>query len=341
MELSKKIRIWVAAGVLMLGVIVPAAVAWAETDDEAPEEEGLLCFEVDELLPRLPHRGFRLDRESPFDRFDPERLPFDLEDFDLDGLPRLGEIVDRLEAEADELAAYLEEEGIDHEVETGPLGLTWVVWDFTDPEANRAVEEYLEERGGMIGVAGEVLPFDLEKMGGMPELPDLGELLDDLDLDGFDLEELLEGFELEGFPPFGEGFEFPLGERWFELEGPPRGGMVCIGSFEARAGALEREGGELGVLLENAGIDVGFETVEIRVPVWDPDAEGVDELLADFYRRRRPRLFGGSRFDVEGEESPSDEGGRDDSAGERPGVLDGLPWNLQELIDGAPGGADR
>jgi hypothetical protein len=52
----------------------------------------------------------------------------------------------RLDDMMGELADYLESRGIDTVTMTGPLGATWVVWDFFDEEAAEVVAEFFSDR---------------------------------------------------------------------------------------------------------------------------------------------------------------------------------------------------
>jgi hypothetical protein len=84
------------------------------------------------LLPD-PERGWPLDRE----RFE-ERLR--------EWVP--AEVIEEVNAAADELAAFLDERGVGYRVEEGPLGLRWVIPDLGDPAAREALEEYWSQRHG-------------------------------------------------------------------------------------------------------------------------------------------------------------------------------------------------
>ncbi len=104
-----------------------------------------------------PHDGW-LEFEFPFDGEFPfgGEFPFDGEwfDFGFDGelpfdLP--AELVERLNATADELAAFLDERGIAYDVEEGPNGIRMVIPDLDDPAAEEALGEFYEEHGGFFG----------------------------------------------------------------------------------------------------------------------------------------------------------------------------------------------
>jgi hypothetical protein len=141
-------KIALAVGVLALAVAVPAS---AVTDaDPAPADSGL---------------GF----------FDPECMP-EIPD----------EILEELNAEAEELAAFLDEHGIEYTLESGPGGVTWVEWDFADPEAARLVAEFFEDRHGE-WIEGEVIelpdfefPMPLLDLGMTPGLPVTAEEVDEM-----------------------------------------------------------------------------------------------------------------------------------------------------------------
>jgi hypothetical protein len=70
------------------------------------------------------------------------------EGFDLDDLEIPSGLLDELNAQAEELAAHLDAAGIDHAVEEGPMGVKWVDWDRSDPDADAAAKEFFEEKYG-------------------------------------------------------------------------------------------------------------------------------------------------------------------------------------------------
>jgi hypothetical protein len=131
----------------------------------------------------------------------------------------MDEMLDLVNEEAMALAEHLENAGIEHEVVTGPMGGVWVEWDFSDPAANEAVEEFIIENGGFIDMAAEILPLHgpLHDIGEIPFGPE-GLL--------FSIDEIPFGFE--GLPfgmdeiPFGfDALPFDLDEIPFGADGLP------------------------------------------------------------------------------------------------------------------------
>jgi hypothetical protein len=80
--------------------------------------------------------------------------------FPFDGEPVLpGDVIDEMNARADELAAFLDDRDIGYEVEEGPGGVRFVIPDLSDPDAREALEEFWAEHGGPMF---EVFEFDWE-----------------------------------------------------------------------------------------------------------------------------------------------------------------------------------
>lgn len=143
-------------------------------------------------------------------------------------------------------------------------------------------------RGGPFGF--------LEEFGGGG--PFGGELWGELEglLEGFPIEELIAGL-LEGFGGFGGEGPFGFLEE-FEgesplAESPPWGGhgpfdldleqgMACLPTPAARAETLQSRAAELLEAMRDAGLDVGTETIEVEVPVWDGEDPAVKQFLIDY-----------------------------------------------------------
>ncbi len=178
---SKRIKIGAAVGALVLAIATPVAMAQAGDDDLGDLDagaEGLICFEVgDHFGGSFGFEGdWPFEGDFPFEGMPGEEFGFEGEwflelddgefprgfEFEFEGelLPVMDEMLDLVNEEAMALAEHLENAGIEHEVVTGPMGVVWVEWDFSDPAANEAVEEFIIENGGFIDMAVEILPFD-------------------------------------------------------------------------------------------------------------------------------------------------------------------------------------
>jgi hypothetical protein len=123
-------------------------VVWDWTDEEA--NRAALEYLEEAQLPFPPLGEGFFEGEFPFD----EGSPFDGESPFGEGAPGLEdwlppEVLDELDASADALAEFLEERGIDFEIEEGPFGVRWVIPDLGDPEAREALEEFAAGREGL------------------------------------------------------------------------------------------------------------------------------------------------------------------------------------------------
>jgi hypothetical protein len=245
--------------------------------DDLPFGEGF-PFEWEDEIPLgegLPFEdGFPFEFEFEWE----DEFPFGDEFFLDEGLPfEHGEgLVGLIEEETEALADHLEEAGIEYERRSGLLGIEWIVWDITDPVANEAVEEFFTERSGHL----EFLPPEGLPEGIEPEdLPGLldehGDLFDDLPEGILEMLELLPPIEML---PFDEG---PF------LEGPAE---LCMAPPGVRAERLADEAAELAAALRAAGVEVGTETIEIEVPVWDADDDVARDVVEEFYADRHGAL---------------------------------------------------
>lgn len=129
------------------------------------------------------------------------------------------------------------------------------------------------------------------------ELP-FGELLEELGgmLEEFPIEDLIAflmgggegpfGFfeEFEGELPFGGPPPPPGGRGPFDLG--PGEGVVCVPTPAARAETLRSRAARLLEAMRDAGLDVGTESIEVVVPVWDEDDPAVTEFLRDYLTGR-------------------------------------------------------
>ena len=186
--MNRRIALSLLAACLAVAVAVPAAAATDEAGPLFPiETEGIQAM-IDEYVSAAEGLAEHLDdagvayevREVPvvlWDFEDPsaaEAVRDYLEELDLpmtawldafsfdgpfgDGFPFEGDwepmlpegVVDELNGRADELAAFLEDRGIDCELEEGPGGVRFVIPDLSDPDVGDALEEYWAEYGGPI-----------------------------------------------------------------------------------------------------------------------------------------------------------------------------------------------
>ncbi len=260
--MSRRMMIAVVAVVLAGTVAVPTTVALAHRDGEEGADK--VCFEFDELgLPSLG-RG-----ERPlFDDFEGGPL--------FGGELPFGELLEELggmleEFPIEDLIAYLMGGG------EGPFGF----FEEFEGELPEDLEGLLDEGGPLFG--GE-LPLDgvLEELGGM--------------LEEFPIEDLIAflmgggegpfGFfeEFEGELPFGGPPPPPGGRGPFDLG--PGEGVVCVPTPAARAETLRSRAARLLEAMRDAGLDVGTESIEVVVPVWDEDDPAVTEFLRDYLTGR-------------------------------------------------------
>lgn len=329
---SKRIKIGAGVGALVLAIATPVALAQAGddgVDDPDSGVEGLICFEVEDQFTGSfgfegdwPFEGdFSFEGDFPFEGGFPfegtpgEEFGFEggwflgLEEsefppgleFEGQPLPAMDEMLDLLNEESLALAEYLEDAGIEHEVITGPMGVIWVEWDFSDRAANEAVEEFIVESGGLIDMALEILPFD--------DLPfDIPFDIDGIPFAFDDLPFGMEGFpfgddgmplDIEGLGGFfdgsawhsGDGFpgfpgEMGWGGEFFDemmSDGPFGPGMVCVETIGTQADRISDEAAGLAEALAAAGIDVTIETRQITVPIWDTDDEAAREVVEQYY----------------------------------------------------------
>jgi len=305
---GRRIKIGAGVGALVLAIATPVALAQAGDDDGGSVldagTDGLVCFEVEDhfggpfafeggpmsaggfLFDVVPGEEFGFGGEWPLEFGDGEF--FSGFEFEGEFLTDMEETLDLLNEESVALAEHLEQAGIDHEVVTGPMGMIWVEWDLSDPAANQAVEEFVAERGGLIEMAGGILPFD-GLLDGIPfdmdEIP-FGFEDTPIDLEG------LEGIFLdvfpwdqeEGFPFFSEGLEWGGGfpdEMMFD--GPFGPGTMCVETIDAQVERISDEAAGLAEALTAAGIDVNIETRQISVPVWDTGDEAANEVVEQYY----------------------------------------------------------
>jgi len=324
---SRRIKIGAGVGALVLAIATPVALAQVGGDHDGDAldagADGLICFEVEDHFggpfaleggpmfeggfpfDGMPGEGFGFEGEWPFGLDDGEfEFEFEFEgewppefgdgeffsgfEFDGEFAPEMEEMLDLVNEESMALAEHLEQAGIDHEVVTGPMGMIWVEWDFSDPAANQAVEEFIAERGGLIEMAAGILPLD----GFLDGLPfDLDEIPFGFEDMPFDLEGL-GGLFLDVLPwDHGEALPlFPEGPGWggefpeeMMFDGPFGRGTMCVETIDAQAERISADAAGLAEALAAAGIDVTIETRQISVPVWDTGDEAANEVVEQYY----------------------------------------------------------
>jgi len=279
-----KFKVGGAVGALVLAIATPVALAQAGGDDGAeaastavPETGDLICFEIDD--PFFGEFGF--EEDWPFEEGMalegewPEDSEW-LEGFEENLPPLPDQIIEMLNQEAVELAAHLDLAGIAYEIVEGPMGETWVEWDFADDAANQAVEEFYAGREDPFEFLIEEFPFE--------EIPfdDFPFGFEDFDEGEFG-EFIFEG--PEGMLEFGG--EFPFGEDF------PFGGVICIEPPAMQAEMLSGEMQGLADALTEAGISFTTETVQMEVPVWNLDDDAAREVVEQYYSGMHDAEFEG------------------------------------------------
>jgi hypothetical protein len=126
---------------------------YAERYPLTPEELADANSEEDALAAFLDERGIRYTRDPGADGVDyvvwdenDDAATAAIGEFYAERYPTPPEVLAELQAQEDELAAFLDERGVRHTREADAEGIRWVVWDDNDEAANAAVEEFHESR---------------------------------------------------------------------------------------------------------------------------------------------------------------------------------------------------
>lgn len=142
---------------------------FAERYPLTPEDVAAANEEEDALAAFLDERGVRYTRDASADGVsyvvwdeNDEAASAAVEEYYAEHFPTPPEQLAALQAQEDELAAFLDQRGIAYTREADAEGVQWVVWEDTDDAANAAVEEFYESQGpascvGMVELEAEAL----------------------------------------------------------------------------------------------------------------------------------------------------------------------------------------
>jgi hypothetical protein len=253
-NLARTLRIAVVVGALAAVAVVPAGLAIANAVDDQPAVAAATgaADAVEVVDPEGPGVAIEDEVKDEDDKADGKGIGV-VEFGHWFGPPTEPDIAE-MQAEAQALADFLAERGIDTDVVEVPV----VTWDMTDPEANEAVKEFYAERG-LPFFDGELFEFDGE-------------------------------FPFDEFPFDGEGFEFAFGLGAIGQFPPMDMFPGLTGTEDLPAEIVEvlnEEAAVIAAALEQAGVEHET-TVEggVTVVTWDGEDEAARKVVDDHLQGR-------------------------------------------------------